>query len=257
MKFRLFAAVALTIVTSTPQIPGKAAYDVFTAWRKSTAGLIEDWDKAVAQYRIKLRNEGLSEGALSRVVQSIEAYGEAELYDEVYATAPTFNTEPNKLLADAVKGRKPGRALDVAMGQGRNSVFLAREGWDVTGFDVSEAGIRKAQQLAGLRSVKMTTVLASDEDFQFGEAQWDLITLIYVIEKRSVHRVRRALKPGGLVVIEAGHKSASGAPFEYESKELLRIFEGFRILRYEEPVSVPDWGKEPIRLVRLVAEKPR
>src|SRR5687767_2540931 len=135
MRLQLFAAVALTIVTSTPQTTGKAAYDAFTAWRKSTAGLIEDWDKAVAQYRIKLTNQGLSREAVSRAIQSIEAYGEAELYDGVYATAPTFNIEPNKLLADAVKGRKPGKALDVAMGQGRNSVYLASQGWSVTGFD--------------------------------------------------------------------------------------------------------------------------
>jgi hypothetical protein len=105
--------------------------------------------------------------------------------------------------------------------------------------------------------VKVNALLASDEDFEFGEARWDLIAMIYVIEKRSVHQVRKALKPGGLVVVEAGHKSASGAPFEYESKELLNIFEGFRIIRYEEANGIPDWGKEPIRLVRLVAEKPR
>lgn len=141
--------------------------------------------------------------------------------------------------------------------QGRNAVYLATHGWNVTGFDVSDVGLRTAERLANSRSVKIKVVLSSDEDFDFGKARWDLIAMIYAIEKRSVHRIRTALKPGGLVVIEAGHKSASGAPFEYESKELLRIFEGFRILRYEETTDIPDWGKEPIRLVRLIAEKPR
>ena len=57
-------------------------------------------------------------------------------------------------------------------------------------------------------------------------------------------------------MIEAGHKQASGAPFEYETDELLAIFDGFRILRYEETVDSSDWGTEKIRLVRLVAQKP-
>ncbi len=132
------------------------------------------------------------------------------------------------------------------------------QGWDVTGFDVSAVGLRMAEELAKSRSLRIKTVHASDEDFDFGDVQWDLIAMIYAIEKRSVHRIRAALRPGGLVVIEAGHKSASGAPFEYDSKELLRIFKGFRILRYEEATGVSDWGEgTPIRLVRLIAQRPR
>lgn len=190
-------------------------------------------------------------------MQAIDAYGEAELYDGIYAAAPRFNTQPNRLLVNAIKGRPSGVALDVATGQGRNAVYLATQGWKVTGFDVSKVGLRAAEQLANSRSVSIKTVHSSDEDFDFGQAQWDLITMIYAMEKRSIHRIRTALKPGGLVVIEAGHKSASGAPFEYESKELVKAFEGFRIVRYEEVTDIPDWSKGPIRLVRLIAEKPR
>ena len=97
----------------------------------------------------------------------------------------------------------------------------------------------------------------SYEEFDFGRTRWDLIAIIYALEKRSVHRVREALKPGGLVVVEAGHSETSGAPFEYHSNELLQIFEGFRILRYEDTGGTYDWGPETIRLVRLVAQKPR
>jgi hypothetical protein len=50
---------------------------------------------------------------------------------------------------------------------------------------------------------------------------------------------------------------AAGAPFEYGPNELLHIFEGFRIVRYEETTGSYDWGKETIRLVRFVAKKPR
>jgi hypothetical protein len=100
-------------------------------------------------------------------------------------------------------------------------------------------------------------VHASDEELDFGRERWDLIAIIYAIEKRSVYRVRDALKPGGLVVIEAGHIETSAAPFEYRSNELLEIFRGFLILKYKDTSGTYDWGPERIRLVRLVAQKPQ
>ena len=102
----------------------------------------------------------------------------------------------------------------------------------------------------------MHAVHASDEEFDFGAAQWDLIALIYTIEKRSIHHVRRALRPGGLVVVEAGINSDAKAAFGYAPGELLRIFEGFEIVRHEQLKGSYDWGSERIQLVRLVARKP-
>ena len=70
-------------------------------------------------------------------------------------------------------------------------------------------------------------------------------------------RVKAALRPGGLVVVEAAHREASGAAWEFESNELLRIFDGFKILKYEELMGAYDWAPgKPLRMVRLVAQKP-
>jgi SAM-dependent methyltransferase len=250
------ALLACTLATlALAQRPGKAAYDDFTAWRK-TAGL-HDWSAAVERYRAKLVSDKLGDDAVERAMRGIDAYGEAELYDKVYAGAPTFNTKPNQLLVDAVKGLRPGAALEVAMGSGRNGLYLASQGWKVTGFDVSAVGVRAAAGQARERGLHIDAVHSSDEDFDFGENRWDLIAVIYAIEKRSIRRVARALKPGGVVVVEAGYKSASGAHFEYDSNELPGIFDGFEIVKYEEPVAVADWSQKPIRLVRLIARKPR
>jgi hypothetical protein len=61
--------------------------------------------------------------------------GQRILYNRTYtSSSPQFTTQPNALLVATVEGRKPGRALDVGMGQGRNALFLALKGWDVTGF---------------------------------------------------------------------------------------------------------------------------
>jgi 2-polyprenyl-3-methyl-5-hydroxy-6-metoxy-1,4-benzoquinol methylase len=251
---RAVLALTLVAVAAAAQINGKAAYEAFAAWRKAAA--VDDWDAAITRYRAKLKSDGIDGPAIERVLQAIEAYDEGVWYDKIYTAAPTFNTEPNRLLVEAVKGRPPGAALDIAMGQGRNSLLLATQGWKVTGFDVAAAGLQAAQRQATARGIAIQTVHSSDEDFDFGESRWDLIANLYAMEKRSVRRARTALKPGGLIVVEAGHKSASGAPFEYDSNELLGIFDGFRILKYEETVGIADWSGKPIRLVRLIAEKP-
>jgi 2-polyprenyl-3-methyl-5-hydroxy-6-metoxy-1,4-benzoquinol methylase len=49
-----------------------------------------------------------------------------------------FNHQPSRLLVDAIQGRTPGRALDLGMGEGRNAIFLAQQGWQVTGVDLSD-----------------------------------------------------------------------------------------------------------------------
>ena len=61
-------------------------------------------------------------------------------WNAVYREGKEFNPAPNKFLVEMVKGRKPGLALDVAMGQGRNALYLASQGWRVTGIDISDEG---------------------------------------------------------------------------------------------------------------------
>jgi len=258
---RTAVAIALGFLVSVQlliaQPEGRAAFDTFSAWKSAAPNAALGFGDALAAYRAKLKRDGLTDAAADRVMNLIAAYDEGKGYDKVYAGPPDFNTKPNQLLVDAVEGLAPGRALDVGMGQGRNALFLARRGWTVTGFDVSEEGLRQARERASTDGLKLTTILASDEEFDFGRERWDLIAIIYALEKRSIHKVRDALKPGGIVVVEAGHKEASNAPFEYASSELPEIFRGFQILRSEDTFGRYDWGPETIRLVRFVAQKPR
>src|SRR6266481_4040146 len=70
-------------------------------------------------------------------------------YDEVYSkSSDMFSAMPNASMVRMLTGRKPGRALDVAMGQGRNALWLASQGWAVTGFDISPVGIEVARKEA-------------------------------------------------------------------------------------------------------------
>lgn len=185
------------------------------------------------------------------------------MFNMIYAHAnPGFSVQPNAALVEAVKQSKPGRALDVGMGQGRNSVFLALKGWDVTGFDISDEGLNVARKNAVRAGVKINAVLQSNDEFDFGSARWDLIVVTYepvpLADAGYVRRLGESLRPGGLIVIESFASDSSSPnrrPVDIDPQALRRAFGEFRILRFEDKVAMPDWGKEQTRLVRLVAQK--
>jgi SAM-dependent methyltransferase len=228
----------------------------FRAWQKAQPNS-DDWARLLDRYRTKLVGDGRSADAADRAIRIITAYDEAELYDSIYAKGSDFNTAPNQFLVDVTSTLSAGRALDVGMGMGRNALHLARKGWDVVGFDVSSVGVQHAQATAKAERLTLQAVVAADDEFDFGRARWDLVTIIYALEKRSVRKVSEALRPGGLVVVEAGINPDPNAAFGFAPGELRRIAGDLEILRYEESEGRYDWGPETIRLVRMVARKPR
>ncbi|MEK7404636.1 MAG: methyltransferase domain-containing protein, partial [Acidobacteriota bacterium] len=167
-----------------------------------------------------------------------------------------FSTEPNALLARAVRELKPGKALDVAMGQGRNSVFLARQGWEVTGYDLSDQGLAIARANAAKAGVTINTIFASHQEFDFGKDRWDLIVMTYAFvsmeDAAFLQRVRDSLKPGGIVVVE---QLNSGGPGPGPANALFRSFQDLRVLHYEDTSDTADWSQKKARIGRLVAQK--
>jgi cyclopropane fatty-acyl-phospholipid synthase-like methyltransferase len=120
-----------------------------------------------------------------------------------------YGTEPNVFLASqAHRLPRSGRALAVADGEGRNGVWLAQQGLDVLSVDVSEVGLQKTQALATSRGVSLKTELADLTVWNWPESEYDAVAAIFVHfgpEQRSrMHAAMfRALKPGGLLVMEA------------------------------------------------------
>src|SRR5439155_10668659 len=120
-----------------------------------------------------------------------------------FKQADFFNLKPNQTLIDAVKGKKSGTALDIAMGQGRNAVFLATQGWKVTGVDISAEGIKQAKEAAAKQKVKLDTVEADIDTYDLGKDRWDLVTLIYAgNDPKLIERIKPAIKKGGMFVVE-------------------------------------------------------
>jgi SAM-dependent methyltransferase len=175
---------------------------------------------------------------------------------------PQFNRSPNAFLVACVRNRRPGKALDVGIGSGRNALYLAAHGWDVTGFDIAEVGVAQARSRAKELGLKINAIVQSDSDFPYGIGQWDLVVLTYQPFRDLLAKIKPSLKIGGIVVIENFHRETMrdrllDEDATYRDNELLELFSDFRILRYEDVVAKPDWGIEfpKNRLVRLEAQK--
>jgi 2-polyprenyl-3-methyl-5-hydroxy-6-metoxy-1,4-benzoquinol methylase len=171
-----------------------------------------------------------------------------------------FNRKPNAFLARMVQGRTPADALDVGMGQGRNSVFLATKGWRVTGFDPADRAVALARQHARTAGVALTALVQGDDEFRWEPDRWDLIVLSYVNVRHNASRVISSLKPGGIVVVEAFHSDATqtakiGGAVVFDDNELLELFRSLRVLRYEDTEDQADFSLRTLRLVRLCAQK--
>jgi SAM-dependent methyltransferase len=187
-----------------------------------------------------------------------ELEAERESWNETYRQSRGFNHEPNRLLVETVRGRTPGRALDVMMGQGRNAVYLATQGWTVTGVDISNEGLAIARAAAAAHHVALDAVEADIEAYEFGTATWDLVTMIYAGDSAPmIEKIKRSLKPGGLFVVEfflAGPTSCCGG---FERGLPAKLFAGgdWEIVRDEVVEDTADWATDRANLVRFVARK--
>lgn len=157
------------------------------------------------------------------------------MWNERYgAPGYAYGTEPNDFLASVASRIPPGRVLSLADGEGRNGVFLATLGFDVTAVDSSPVGLAKARQLAASRDVSITTIVADLAEYDMVPDSCEGIVSIFCHLppplRRKVHaQVVRALVPGGLFVLEAYTveqlKFGTGGP---SNAELLPSLEALR-----------------------------
>ena len=181
-------------------------------------------------------------------------------WDDVFRSGKVqFNKNASELLQFAILGRKPGQAVDLGMGEGRNAVFLAEKGWQVTGADISPEAVKQAKARAAAAHVAIEAITDDLDHYEIGRAKWDLIVLLYMHAwfHESKHNVPEvlaaALKPGGLLVIE-GYAGGKG---DFQTNELLRDFDKLKIVHYEDVVDEADWAPgEKSRVIRFIAERP-
>ena len=173
------------------------------------------------------------------------------MWDERYNDKEyVYGTDPNDFLKETVASLKisSGKCLLLADGEGRNGVFMAEQGFDVTSVDYSAPGLEKAQSLAQARNVKITTVQADLANYEMGTEQWDCIVGIHChfpppIRAKVLAALPGSLKPGGYFLLECYTpeqiKNGTGGPpspdFMYSKQILGDALDGqLEVTRNEE-----------------------
>lgn len=131
------------------------------------------------------------------------------MWDErYYGDNYFYGTRPNDFLTQHYAEIPQGEVLCLAEGEGRNAVFLAEKGYQVTAVDASVVGLQKADRLAAERGVTITTIHADLADFDLGTERWAGIVSIFCHLppqlRQAIHaRLAEALVPGGVLLLEA------------------------------------------------------
>jgi cyclopropane fatty-acyl-phospholipid synthase-like methyltransferase len=185
-----------------------------------------------------------------------------------------FGTEPNVWLAQHADLLKPGmRVLAVADGEGRNSVWLAKQGLHVDAFDISPVGIGKARKLAEQQGVDINFSIHSVEDYPWTTGTYDAVVAIFIQfadpETRATlfKRMKSALKPDGVILLQ-GYTSKqldykTGGPPNLShlyTEDLLRDAFGdldiLELTAYEQVLTEGTQHHGQSALIGMVSRKP-
>ncbi len=181
-------------------------------------------------------------------------------WDERFRSGDHAAREPDPFLEqlEEYSGLFPEkrRALDVACGAGRNAVYLAEKGWNVTACDVSLEALRRAKALAVERGVRLELFCQDLETVSLGTSCFDLLIGFFYLQRDLFPVLKAALKPQGLIVYKTytvDQRRFPGRPRHsmhlLERQELLELFRDFRILAYQE--TVKERG-----IAQIIAQKP-
>ena len=131
------------------------------------------------------------------------------MWDERYSAKEyAYGTTPNEFLVERVHCIPKGKVLSLAEGEGRNAVFLAKQGYTVTAVDASLVGLNKARMLAEENDVAIEFIHADLADYDLGENKWDGIVSIFCplpssLRKELYKKVIAGLKQNGVFLLEA------------------------------------------------------
>jgi tellurite methyltransferase len=149
--------------------------------------------------------------------------------------------DPARFLIENLEILPRGRALDVAMGTGRNAIYLAKEGFEVEGIDISSEAVRVALDRARSAGVSLKARVADLEgDYPIERGAYDVILCFNYLQRSLIPRIKEGLRVGGMVVYETFivDQARFGKPknpdYLLKHNELLEMFRDFRCLRYRE-----------------------
>jgi tellurite methyltransferase len=149
-------------------------------------------------------------------------------WNDRYRSRDELDLTPARLLTDFATALTPGRALDLACGAGRNALWLAQQGWDVTAIDGAEEAIRLVRE-HDTRIDARVLDLESGAPLPFEDESFDLVVILYFLHRPLFAEAQRVVRPGG-VVLTAIRTSGINPRFCLSLEELRGEFSGWEVL---------------------------
>lgn len=164
-------------------------------------------------------------------------------WDAKYASGEYASAKgPSSLLVEWLCFLPRGKALDIACGEGRNAIFLAKKGYDVDAVDISNVAIKRGRSIAAKENVKVNFIQADMESYKMPAEAYDLIINFNYLQRTLAPAIKKGLKRGGVLMFETFtlEQQAIGQPknpeFLLKPNELLKLFKGLHIFFYREGI---------------------
>jgi tellurite methyltransferase len=154
---------------------------------------------------------------------------------------------PSLFLKKILSYQKKGKALDIAMGRGRNSFFLAQNGYEVDGIEISRELVAECQRVIAAKHLSVKIIESDLEKISLPQNAYDLVICFFYLQRDLFPQIRATLKKDGFIVYETflidqhlQHGSPKRKEFCLGQNELLDFFRDFRVLFYEEGLAEDD-----------------
>jgi SAM-dependent methyltransferase len=191
---------------------------------------------------------------------------DASGWDARYAERElVWTADPNRFIASELSELPPSKALDLGAGEGRNALWLAERGWDVTAVDFSRVGLDKGARIAADRGLHIAWVLADLAAWTWPHEVFDLVLIAYLHPGMDVVVALLSgavghLAPGGTVLVvghdrdnlERGHGGPSDPAVLYTVDALTAALDGLRVDRAEQVERAVDTDPPTVAIDTLV-----
>ena len=152
--------------------------------------------------------------------------------------AEDLDAAPTPLLVESAAALAPGKALDLACGAGRNALWLAEHGWEVTAVDGAQAAIEILRTRATQRGLKINAIVADLEkgEFEIEPSQWDLVAMCYYLQRNLFEPAKCGVAPGGILIsiVHVTEPGEDEGPHRLLPGQLQQYFAGWEILHFRE-----------------------
>ena len=188
------------------------------------------------------------------------SYWNARFQEQGFA----YGEEPNDFLFSCADQLTRGKALSLGEGEGRNAVYLAKLGFEVTAVDFSEVGLKKAQALAQQHGVQIQCICADLADFEISSESWHLVVSVFsqpenAVRQRLYGQLAQGLRLGGAFVLESKVGSDTSGKGRYPSvNALCQEIGPLRVIHAREEERVLSEGRYhqgPQRTAQIWAQR--